>query len=556
MGTKKRPQMDSSHRGARKNGQLNSTTARVAASIAIETDRRKLDGWRERWELAGLQTVPLRAGDKAPLSRWKQVPTAKQWAKAEGKSVNLGVLPDGNVIAVDCDTPETTRTVGARLSALGLELPSTATPSGGRHFWLKASDVPTEITWRELASDVGKGELRARDCYLTEPKSYVDGVPYRFVKGGPESIQALPVVEWRDLTWLLPSTAAGLLPVPLLRPNPKLSTSTLERLKGNGLGHYKSRSEADQAILASLINSGFAFERVVELFKKYPAGGKFRELYRANKEAAVEWLKHSYEAAYEWASTHTSCGKQRAIAARTWANAFAWTGRTGAVDKLVFLAYVSVANRSGKVTFGASSREIAELAGVNNDTAHVATKRLIRRGGMLAQVEASTGWRSPTFELSPTIPKDVEGTGSCESQHQGHDVFRTRGGLGKSSELVWEALQAGPLSVADLVTRSGRFRTTVTHWLKRMAHIVDPATGEILSLVEQVGAKWHVAKEADLDRAAKALGTSGAGAAQKAKHARERAAHAKGLKLVAAKGVVNDLRTIGKTSKPSKGKRV
>jgi type IV secretory pathway TrbL component len=55
-----------------------------------------------------------------------------------------------------------------------------------------------------------------------------------------------------------------------------------------------------------------------------------------------------------------------------------------------------------------------------------------------------------------------------------------------------------------------------------MERIVDVETGEILRLVEADGDGWR-AVESDMDAIARAVGTAGAGARQRAKHQEERA---------------------------------
>ena len=64
-----------------------------------------------------------------------------------------------------------------------------------------------------------------------------------------------------------------------------------------------------------------------------------------------------------------------------------------------------------------------------------------------------------------------------------HDAFRFRG-LGKSAAELLALLQVHPMTAAELAERSGRNIRTVYRNLARLARIVDPATGEILRLVE------------------------------------------------------------------------
>ena len=58
----------------------------------------------------------------------------------------------------------------------------------------------------------------------------------------------------------------------------------------------------------------------------------------------------------------------------------AWPGKTGSADRAVYIAHTGLAYRSGKGTYHASARELAELAGCGRVTAARATKRLVSKG--------------------------------------------------------------------------------------------------------------------------------------------------------------------------------
>jgi hypothetical protein len=57
----------------------------------------------------------------------------------------------------------------------------------------------------------------------------------------------------------------------------------------------KSRSEAEQSLITSLINAGHDFASVLALFMRYPCAGKFSELRVESEKKAESWLRHSYD---------------------------------------------------------------------------------------------------------------------------------------------------------------------------------------------------------------------------------------------------------------------
>ena len=83
------------------------------------------------------------------------------------------------------------------------------------HFWLKATNVPMDIGSRyNLPSQIGAGDIRIhRNAYVVAPGSKLPEGEYKFIQGSIESFSAQPIIEWKDLIWLLPSYANGLVPI-------------------------------------------------------------------------------------------------------------------------------------------------------------------------------------------------------------------------------------------------------------------------------------------------------------------------------------------------------
>jgi hypothetical protein len=116
-----------------------------------------------------------------------------------------------------------------------------------------------------------------------------------------------------------------------------------------------------------------------------------------------------------------------------------------------------------------------------------------------------------------------------------HDVFRWSG-LEKSACQVWQALRQHPARVDELAEATGRHAKTIERALNRMMNLVDPLTGECLSMIASDDNETYIALPVDLDRIAKIVGTAGIGERQRKEHAKERYLHALGL----AKGKSGD----------------
>lgn len=214
-----------------------------------------------------------------------------------------------------------------------------------------------------------------------------------------------------------------------------------------------------------------------------------------------------------------------------WAENRSWPGGKGSVDRAVFLAHAYIAYRSARWEYGASVREVAEMAGCSRNTATTATSRLIA-DGLLLRVRAATAdlanvYRLNVQEQSGTLPHQ-EDVRKCPKLFQ-HDAFRHGGGLGKSALEVYEKLWNQPATAEELAALTGRHAKTVDRVLKKMSEeLIDVATGEIISMVECDGELWH-ALEVDLDRVAEIVGTAGKLEAQRLKHNQERQRHRQGL---------------------------
>ncbi len=486
---------------------------------------------RRAYAQAGYDTLPLR-GKNAFLRDWQHRDPREMWLHAPADA-NIGIRCGGarQLAVIDADDknePRTSERVANFLAGLGLhenDYPQVATPSGGHHFYLALSqtaDPESDRAYCQLSHGVGAGEFRfGCGAYVAAPPSQLGEQTYSLASG---DFNRLPRVAWHDLRPILAREAAGIArehenSTTRVAAAPTPSRRARAMLRGEGLERYHSRSEFEQAIIASLVNSGFEFDEILSLFIAHPCGGKFKELYEKNPRNATRWLRHSFANARKWTAAHESPARQLARAATAWANSRAWTGRTGEVDKQVYLAHCEIAYRAGRAVYAASARDLAEIAGVGFMTATRATHRL-RKKGLIALEQEATFNLAHTFRLvrtdtlsNPLIVRECISTNTAS-----HDVFRQTG-LGKTSSAVWNALQAESLTAREIIAKTGRGRLAVNRALERMFQLQMVG----MDLTER-GETWYALKNVDLDEIARQLGTWGAGARQRAEHARQRAA--------------------------------
>jgi DNA-binding MarR family transcriptional regulator len=187
-------------------------------------------------------------------------------------------------------------------------------------------------------------------------------------------------------------------------------------------------------------------------------------------------------------------------------------------SKAVFLAHTNLAHRSGQLTYHASSRDIAEIAGVGRKTAAKASARLAE-SGLLELVQSATFSYANRYRLTektniaPLPHIGLEGVGSSSSFLL-PDAFR-RGGLGHSAFEVLKALESGLLKAKEIVQRTGRHIQTVRNALLRLSRF---------SYVERVSGRWRgkSLSEINLEELARIVGTAGARKKQKERHRGER----------------------------------
>lgn len=487
-----------------------------------------------KYSSQGIDSMPLPPNSKkAYIKGWQNKKSVlRVWRDASPDS-NIAIIAGGpaHLAVIDCDEkkqPGTYQNVTNKLAGLGItDYPIIQTASiNGRHIDLALQGTINGNT-RNLSESMGSGEVRYNaGAYVVAPPSRVDGNEYKVLSG---DFSHLPAIEPRDLL-----DFAGNQDI-TPNPPPRIPRKALALLYGAGVENYHSRSEAEEAIVLSLVNVGYSFEGVLDIYSRNPGAGKYAEIYSINPTRAYQWLRHTYDRAVSYHS-HESKARRTARAAIAWAESKPWPGRSGALMQLMYIAVAETAYKAGRLEVAASCREMAEMVGINRTTAG----RLFQRLTAVKLIEPTidnVGESARIYHLNFDLqrcdtPYVLEVLCGSVTPLQ-HDAFRRgkgRNGLGKAAGQIYNLLKSEGLTVDELVTRTCRDKRTVKSNLARMAKITDRKTGEIISMVEFSTSeqRWH-ALEVDLDLIARIVGTDGASEKQKRLHEQERRAHSLSL---------------------------
>jgi len=518
-----------------------------------------LAGQRQRLMSAGLAVIPL-SGKTPPacVASWQHIPIGEQWRLANDSAGgawrgNLGIVAGNGTAFIDCDSPQSVQNVQQLLAGLagptatgkpgkyaayaGKTAPRVQTAHGGLHVYLRVKDVPDGFNWGQLPPDIGAGELRVRNAYVVAPPSKLaDGTRYKWQQGQPEALADLPPISWGDLVsmGLVTQTAlAGwqLPDIPLLRrPAPEYATQLALILgtaaPGQPVMGYDSRSEAEAAIVAHLILSGWPFDDIARFFEE-KAPGTYASKTTAQRDS---YLKRTYSRVL----AVLKADRDRLHLAQLYeqADRAAWPGRGGASDKRTYQAVLGLAWPAGRLQLSVASRDIAQLAAIDDRTARTARRRLAEAGllhylgravdsdGQPAYDKASwyriTG-NMPAPAAQPETPLNTTATAAG-----GLELWAWQR-LGHSTELVYKHLpEHTTASTAQLIAVTGKHRNTVTKALQRLAQYGLAATngksragcrwGRGPVTVLQVARQWGAGKEAqrrathiERDRAAHAF---------------------------------------------------
>lgn len=435
-----------------------------------------LHTWHSRYQAAGLATIPLAAGSKRPIAEaWQRVAPVQQWQDAGPRfSGNIGILAGNGCAIIDCDSRDTVEAVKSGLDGLGIAPPVVYTPSGGQHFYIQLQDVPKAFNWSRLA--VGPGELRARNSFVVAPSSSVEGIRYRWNENaGPEMVERQPVIAWRDLQFLVAKEPVKALtlecpPVRLLwRDMPVKASELLGRLrtasKGEGFAGYASRSEAEAAVVAHLILSGWSFDEIASKFAE-ALPGHYRSYRTA--PARARYLHRTYSAVLN----ELASNPERYELAN-WYQAAAlgdWPGNGGYTDRAVYLALVAIGWQASSYTPYASHRSIVEHTAIGRLSVIGTSINRLQAQGLVRRLQTTTAANS--FEVMPFYSQSqtngintVTFVSRIDTPPSYVSELWKPSALGRTAGALYELLDGGSWSANGLTRASGKRYNTIRRGL-------------------------------------------------------------------------------------------
>lgn len=406
----------------------------------------------------------------------------------------------GNLAIIDCETGEAFASQLERFDRAGIaDTWITETPRGG-HILTR---LPVPVKPKAFKSE--GFEVRAQGQYaLLPPSIHPSGKAYRFLNR-PASIVQVPSLEVVDWLKLEPAPQHKLLP-----------RRARQILEGRIYDRYDTRSEAEQAVVTTLVNAGFSFPETLALFRSYRPP-KFAQMDQGDPDEATRWLRVCFDKARHWCASD-SPARRYARELQAKAEAARWPGRSGSTDRAVFLAHTNLAHRAGQPTYHASSRDLAEIAGVQRITATKATRRL-RQAGLLELIESANFVYANRFRLpektkfAPLPHSCIDGVVQCSSFLL-PDAFRQRG-LGRAAFEALCVLEAGPLRAKEIADQTGRHVQTVRKALKKLRRF---------RVANKTRGRWFgtALSEINLEQLARDVGTYGARKKQNEKHRADR----------------------------------
>jgi Mn-dependent DtxR family transcriptional regulator len=312
------------------------------------------------------------------------------------------------------------------------------------------------------------------------------------------------------------------------------------------------RSEGIWKFLVAAVNAGWSFELETLAVLMEPTnalGEKLREQNHPRRWLEAQWNKAERFVANNPPVADRVQAMAEVASLREAVEQSVWSGVAGTTDRLVVLAHLAIAERSGKLYHSASVREVAETLGIKAETVARSHRRLRDKGWL----QLVTPYRRGTTEA--TIWKVQEPRNSSNAARkigtvitsgggvrrtvpmvrvvQPHDVWR-RGGLGLGAGLVWSQTDAHyPVQAKAVAGDIGKHPSVVRrHFTKLEKHglVVKSASGWLRGL-------------ADLDEVSQVLGVTGKGAKQRAQYIRDREAFRE----------LRDARAVGQLRRSSSG---
>lgn len=441
-----------------------------------------LKDWIDRYNQAGISTIPLKEKTKLPaLKGWQTLPSDQLWDRYQSPQANIGVRTGAGLAVIDGDDNYAVSQIREFNKGLGLQ-PAEVLTKRGAHFYYPVQSSPDGFYSRNL-KDI-PGELKA-GAQVVAPCSVVGDHAYRFLVGSPEMIKAIPAIAWQDLAVLIPDLQTDPkkyliteLPVRLIyREMPTKAADLLRWLrtatKGESVTYgnktYPTRSEAEAAVIDILALAGWNYEQIHTIFQQsMPA-----HYVSVSDQVSVRerYLRRVYNSAItDLANTGIRPNIANAYKA---ALLSPYSGRAGASDKAITLALISQGWVWNTFEPIASLRDIQEHTGNIGSTRTVynALNRM-KQQGLIKPVSQSI------YDITKLITHTIDNFGSDLPDHANQisidqaPVFRASvsDGLGFTAGLIYDHLINAPdgLSVSNLIDLTGKSENTIRAQLRSL----------------------------------------------------------------------------------------
>lgn len=485
----------------------------------------------------GFETLPITPGTKVcPVDNWSTAPIWRTWAdygqQAADLAIRLGTVKAGpggerlTLAAWDADEKTLAGSIAKSERALRLlgvghgDTVTQLTRNAGRHWLLWLRNAPEVGSVAKFDTQHGiAGELRHG------PGAYVLITPsagYHRIAG---YFDELAIVDFDELAELLEKPAEPAVGQQESRSEAgqvdtvRLLAMALERAE---LG---SRHNSGLWLACACRDNGIAQDDAAAIMadyqKRVPQAGHW---YKAREAAATLRSVYKRTPRQPWAG-----GSDKPTVGEVLAQPGMFTGNDAEAQRDVLLAHLGLryaAIKAGGQAWYASARMLAERAAVGRSSANRITQKLLR-AGWLRMVKPAAGPMAATYTTGPrmleilafsnwdTRKKENKYTYDPDQSEAWRDVWRWDG-MGKTARSVWERLQAGPHTVGELATLTGRAFSTIARNL---------ATLKKWGLAKFDGVKWQVLPVTSWAELAGKLGMLGATQRQRERHNDERLAY-------------------------------
>jgi len=467
---------------------------------------------------AGLNVFPVIKGTKLPYGEHGMLQMCRM-SRSYLRDVmwcsNIAVMTgrlSANLFVLDCDSWESFATIGKELAQHQIQ-PWIRNGCDGGQYWLRCADG--EI----VNENRGDMQILGNRLYtLAPPSIHPCGMVYEWIS---READLPPVVSIAEMAFLGLQLARS-------QPQPHrehvLPAVAHRVLVDGNTDGYEGNSEAEYAACLSLICAGHSDADIAELFKVF---GPPHYL----KAGDRNFRRQVIVKARAWHEAHPMPMKANITTVDhlpyvSWATKRPWPGRSGGIDRAVYLALCERMRMERRTPFRASVREVAELAAVNKETVSKSLHRLEENGYIQHKNETEHSHARMYLLLMPSngegecvmartslSPTGVYATHTIRDL-SGHDVWR-HGGLGKSAKACWEMLSQRNATVAEIAEATGRSLPTVRRVLKAL---------QLHGMADETDGTWSAsaADSEHLDSVSIAYGTQGRGVKQKHKHVDER----------------------------------